>query len=391
MAEEVRVSGIILGNKKASDILIRDGIVVSITKIGAGGVDAGSSKSWVAPLLFDIQVNGLRGVNLQTASTKVQDVLAITDMLAWTGIKHWVPTIITSPIEMMLHTCRTVAEAMKEPAGARAIPGVHLEGPFISPEDGPRGAHPKRYVRKPDVAEFDRLYDAAEGKILYVTLAPELDNVEALIRHIISRGAKVAIGHHNATADQIARAVDAGACLSTHLGNGLASMINRHANPLWPQLADDRLAAALIPDLEHLPAHPMKIFVRAKGPERIVLTSDCVHIAGLKPGKYFLGGQEVELLASGRICLSGTDLLAGSSLGLLQGVVNAAHVTELTLEQAFQSAGPIPAKLFGMPYSFALPKEGAKADFVLFDITARSDGRPVVEPKCVFIDGERKL
>jgi N-acetylglucosamine-6-phosphate deacetylase len=317
--------------------------------------------------LFDIQVNGVRGMDLQSGNLTVDDVAAITTELARCGVSRWAPTVITGSLDAMAHACEMIASAMDDPAIARAVPGIHIEGPYISPMDGPRGAHAKAFVRNPDLKEFNRLYKAARGRILYVTLAPELPGAAKFIRALTARGIVVALGHHNGSASDIAAAVDAGARLCTHLGNGLASMIHRHVNPLWPQLSEDRLTAGLIADLEHLPAPALKTFVRAKRPARVILTSDSVHIAGLPPGKYSLGTQAVELLPSGRICLSGTDLLAGSSLMLLQGVVNAHQVTDMTLPEAFAAATTTPARLFGVKLN-GLPKPGAKADFILFDI-----------------------
>jgi N-acetylglucosamine-6-phosphate deacetylase len=294
-------------------------------------------------------------------------------------------------MDVIEHGCRVIAEAMQEPEVAGVVPGIHLEGPYISPLDGPRGAHPREHVRNPDLREFNMLYKAARRKIVYITMAPELDGAPRFIKGVTARGVKVALGHHNGNAEQIAEAVDAGARLSTHLGNGLASTIHRHLNPLWPQLADDRLTAALIADLQHLPAATLKTFVRAKRPENTILTSDCVHIAGLAPGRYKLGSLDVELLPSGRICLSGTDLLAGSSLMLLQGVVNAYEATDLSLEQAFASASTIPAQHLGIKRRFSLPKVGAKADLVLFDIEKDARGSAKAIVRSVFTSGTRRL
>ena len=365
---ETRIRGTLLGDRKPSDVIVRDGVVAAVKPSGHGRVDAGTRATIIGPTLFDIQVNGIRGIDLQTDHVTPEDVRAITDMLAATGVSQWVPTLMTGGGKTMEQACRVIAEALQDRTVARAVPGVHVEGPYISPADGPRGAHPLKHVRAPSVREFDRFSKAAGGKILYVTLAPEQFGAARFIKAMVRRSVTVSLGHHNADARTIEAAVNAGARLSTHLGNGLASMIHRHQNPLWPQLADDRLAATFIADLNHLPPAALKLFVRAKGPERVVLTSDCVHIAGLKPGAYEMAGQPVELLPTGRICLSGTDMLAGSSLMLLQGVVNAARVTDLTLGQAFASASTIPAKLLGVRRRFALPRAGAKADFVAFDV-----------------------
>lgn len=384
---ETRIRGIVLGNGTPSDIIVRDGKIISVQAAGPMRPDVGSSQSIIGPTLLDIQVNGAYGIDLQSPSLAPEDLRRITDLLASKGVSRWIPTLITGPIETMEHACRVIAESMQDKVVARAVPGIHLEGPYISPMDGPRGAHAKEYVRKPSVRELDRLQKAANGKVLYMTLAPEVNGAPAFIKALVRRGVVVALGHHHGNADQIAKAVDAGARLSTHLGNGLASTIHRHHNPLWPQLADDRLAAALIADLEHLPAPVLKTFVRAKRCDHVILTSDCVHIAGLPPGPYLLGTIAVELLPSGRICLSGTDLLAGSSLMLLQGVVNAAHATDLTLEQAFACATTIPANVLGLKCRFPRPAIGAKADFVLFDIENAPDGKPNVKVRCVYVNG----
>lgn len=387
---ELKLRGRLLGRETPSDVVVRDGKVISVTPSGRGRADAGSRSAIFAPTLFDMQVNGAFGVDLQSLSLTAEDVGNLTRLLAARGVSCWMPTIITGALDSMEHGCRVIAEAVKDREVGRAVAGIHIEGPFISPQDGPRGAHALAHVRKPSLREFDRLQKAAEGRIRCVTTAPELNGALAFIKGLVSRDVTVSLGHHNANADQIARAVDAGARLSTHLGNGLGSMIHRHLNPLWPQLAEDRLAAGLIADLEHLPAQALKTFIRAKRPERVILTSDCVHIAGLAPGKYKLGINAVELLPSGRVCLIGTDFLAGSSLMLLQGVINAAETTGLTLEQAFASASDIPARLFGSNRRFTPPKPGSKADFVLFDIDRTSQGNATAVVRSVFIDGVQR-
>ena len=379
------VRGVIVGQTSASDVVVDDGRVVAIRPEGRGRADLGAKTALIGPTLFDIQVNGLEGIDLQAATLTPEDVRTMTAGLARWGVSHWVPTLVTGPLATMERSCRAIAEALEDKAVARAVPGLHLEGPYISPQDGPRGAHPRRYVRKPSLREFDRLFKAADGKILYTTVAPECAGAVAFIKGLVRRGVVVALGHHNATAAQIGKAVDAGARLCTHLGNGLAPHIPRHINPLWPQLADDRLAASFIPDLEHLPPDAFKTFVRAKGPDNVILTSDCVHVALLEPGRYDLAGSAIELQPSGRVCLSGTELLAGSALMLLQGVINAARVTDLTLAQAWASAGSIPARLLGLPHRFGPPKPGRKANFVVVDAPP---SKPI-RVRGVFIRGTR--
>ena len=387
---QVTVRGIVLGESSPSDIGIADGRIVSVGPAGDGPPGLGSDTAVIAPPLFDIQVNGVAGITLQGSDVRPEDVRAVTDTLASWGVGYWVPTLITASHEDMAHGCRMMVEAMADPVVRRAVPGIHLEGPFISPLDGPRGAHPEAHVRPPDIDEFDRLMEAAEGGILYITVAPEVEGAIAFIEAVAGRGVAVSLGHHAASTDHITAAVEAGAVLCTHLGNGCASLIHRHNNHLWPQLAEDRLAASLIADLEHLPPPMLKSMVRAKRPENVVLTSDCVHIAGMPPGIYSLGGNPVELTPQGRVCLSGTDLLAGSALMLLQGVVNAVSVAGMTLEEAYASATTIPGALFEIEHYFAAPAEGAVAEMVIFDIEhATPHGEPKIH--AVFINGERKV
>lgn len=385
---EVRVRGTILGDTSLSDIIIRGGKVISVGPAGRGKCDVGSPKALIAPTLFDIQVNGYGGIDLQGPHVLPEDVAKVDTKLQRIGVSHWIPTFITSSFENIEHGCAAVAAALKEASLSRRIPGVHIEGPYISPLDGPRGAHDKRHVRKPNLREFDMWQKAADGRVAYVTLAPEIDGAIPFIKEMVKRRILVSLGHHDATPDQIARAVDAGARMCTHLGNGIASMINRHHNPLWPQLADDRLYASVIADLEHLPPPILKTITRVKGQARTIFTSDAVHIAGLKPGHYDLVGMPVELLKTGRIQLSGTDLLAGSATTLLQGVLNAARCTDLTLAQAFACASSVPGKLFGIHHSFIAPKKGATASFIVIE-AARAANRDTCRFHGVFVDGKR--
>jgi N-acetylglucosamine-6-phosphate deacetylase len=381
--------GMIPGDNDASDLRIEGGVVMRLSRAGKDAADFGSEQAILAPALFDMQVNGAGGHDLQGTALRVETVQAITDYLAAWGVARWVPTLVTGPIDEMEHGCRVIAEALRDRRLAKAIPGIHLEGPWISPEDGPRGAHPRKHVRPPNRREFHRLYRAAEGKISYVTLAPEWPGAPAFIRMLVSGGITVALGHHQADARQIAAAADAGARCCTHLGNGASAQMHRHHNPLWPQLAEDRFYASLIADLHHLPEPVLKSFVRAKGPDRVILVSDCVNLAGLRPGKYRFAGAEVEMKRNGKICLSGTDLLAGSSLMLLQGVVNAWRHAGLSLAQAFAAATVNPAALLGLRGFPVRPQVGRQANLIVFmpNLVGQLAQKNI---EAVFIDGARR-
>jgi N-acetylglucosamine-6-phosphate deacetylase len=222
-----------------------------------------------------------------------------------------------------------------------------MEGPYISPEDGPRGAHPEPWVRDASVDDFERRQEAANGRIRLVTLAPEVRGALELVEHLVSRGVRVALGHSDATSREIADAVSAGATLSTHLGNGCADTLPRHPNLLWTQLADDRLLAGLIVDGIHLPPDMVKVMVRAKTAERCILVTDAVTCAGCPPGRYRIGTLEVELGPEGRVWSATSGTLAGSALQLPDAVANLCRFTGLGLEEALPLASLYPARYLG--------------------------------------------
>ncbi len=383
--DRILVRGIPLGESAARDIFIEKGRVVRTSVATKQRADIGGKTAIIAPTLFDIQVNGAFGIDLQSPACRPEDVAALSNALAAWGVSRWVPTIITNSPERMTQSFQVLAEALQDSSLRRRIPGVHIEGPYISPEDGPRGAHSAKHVRKPSLRELDQWLKILNGRVLYVTLAPEQRGAIPFIRGCIARGVAVSLGHHGANADQIHAAADAGATLCTHLGNGMSQTINRHANPLWPQLADDRLSISLIADGHHLPADVLISLVRAKDTSRTILTSDATHVAGMPPGPYDLAGVPVELKPNGRICLTGTNLLAGSASMLIDSVRNAAAAGAMTFEEAIHAGSTIPARLFGIKGRQLVISEGKRANFMLLDRAGQHGAKPLA----VFIDGAR--
>ena len=278
---------------------------------------------FVAPGFIDVQVNGFAGVDYCSPATPHEEIARSVRAQFATGVTRLFPTVITGTYEGMAGAIGNLARA-KAALGAegRAMEGFHMEGPHISPDDGPRGAHPRECVRPPDVNEFQRWVDLADGNLKLVTVAPEWPGISGYIEAAVRAGVVVSIGHTGANAQQIADAVSAGATMSTHLGNGAHSVMARHPNYIWEQLADDRLAASFIVDGIHLPKSFLKVALRAKGVERSVVVTDAVMPAGCAPGRYRLGDVDVELHADDRVTLVGQDRLAGSSLKM--GTVGAA-------------------------------------------------------------------
>src|SRR5262249_37577883 len=204
-------------------------------------------------------------------------------------------------------------------------------GPYLSPEDGARGAHPREHVAAPSIDDFKRRQEAADGRIVLVTLAPELPGAVRLIDYLAASGVRVAIGHSAASSRQIGDAIAAGATLATHLGNGCAHMLPRHPNIIWDLLAADALFASLIVDGHHLPPATVKAMVRGKSTDRTILVTDAVSAAGSAPGRHTIGGVPCELGEDGRVSLPGTPYLAGSSLTMDRAIATTFRFTQLTL------------------------------------------------------------
>jgi N-acetylglucosamine-6-phosphate deacetylase len=333
---------------------------------------------YVAPAFFDLQINGHGGRWFGDPDLSVDHVLEILQAHLAHGLTRLCPTVITGSQEAMCAGLAAVRAACeREPWADRMVAGCHVEGPFISPEDGPRGAHPREHVRGCNLEELRQWQRASGGRVRLVTLAPEAPGAVEFIRAATAQGVAIAIGHTAASTEQIAAAVAAGAVLSTHLGNGAAGMMRRHPNPIWDQLAEDRLCASLIADGHHLPANVLKVMIRAKGWRRVILTCDASGLAGLPPGVYDYHGAKFEVLADGPIVIAGQrQYLAGSGQLTDVCVANAMALGEVTLGQACDMAGLHPARLLGVPQIRLAA--GERADLVLFRWRAPGDRLQIV-------------
>jgi N-acetylglucosamine-6-phosphate deacetylase len=227
------------------------------------------------------------------------------------------------------------------------VAGIHLEGPFISAEDGARGAHDVRYVKAPDWSLLERFQEVAQGTIRLVTLAPEWEGAPELIKKCREHDVLVSMGHSLANTAQISQAVEAGLLLSTHLGNGIPLMLKRHPNMLWDQLADDRLYAMIITDGLHTPDAFIRVVMRVKA-EKTILVSDATRFAGMAPGEYdtVIGGKII-LDTDKRISLKGSGgLLAGAAKSLLEDVNTLVSHGLASLEEAWTMASDHVTDLF---------------------------------------------
>jgi N-acetylglucosamine-6-phosphate deacetylase len=291
----------------------------------------------------DLQVNGFAGIDFNNPALSAEQVHQAAGRMERTGVTQFLATLISAPLDRFSACARALAQI-----SLPALAGLHMEGPYISPEDGPRGAHRREDVGPASMEDFARRQDAAGGRIRLVTVAPEVPGVLPLIEQLVAGGVLVSIGHTAATPEQVREAIRAGATLSTHLGNGCAQMLPRHPNFLWEQLAADELTAGLIVDGHHLPPATVKVMVRAKTPERVVLVTDATTAAGQPPGDYMLGSVRVHLDENGRVAVPGQPNLAGSALSLDRAVGNTVRFTGLPLTDVLAMVTARPAALLGL-------------------------------------------
>ncbi len=283
------------------------------------------------------------------------------------GVTTFLPTLITNSHEMLVRNFSILSDALNRDKYLElSVPGFHLEGPYISPDEGYRGCHPVRYIRKPSWIEFT-IYQKASGmRIIQVTLAPELEGAPEFIRLCKQNGIITSIGHSNSSAEQISRAVENGVSLSTHLGNGCANFIHRHYNPIWPQLANEKITPSIIADGFHLLPEELKVFFKVKGAGNIILTSDVIYLAGMAPGKYTFLGSEVILTEEGMLKNTEMNCLAGASFPLKRGVENMIRFTGCTLAEAIDMASSNVAHIYRLTDRGAL-SVGKRADLILFE------------------------
>lgn len=338
---------------------------------------AGSIESWpwVAPGLFDLQINGHGGIWFSKEGLTSDEVIQALKPHFSFGITRMLPTLVTASHEALRDGFTAIRQACEQEDWARElVAGCHLEGPFIASEDGPRGAHPLQHVRPADWDEFCRLQDAAGGLIRLVTLAAESEGAAPFIEKAVGSGVAVAIGHTAANSEQITAAVDAGARLSTHLGNGAHGQIRRHPNYIWDQLGDSRLTASIITDGHHLPPAVIRSILGTKGTRNVIITCDAAGLAGCPPGVYPLDKGKVEVLDDGRIVIAGQrQLLAGSGQETDACITHAMAAAGVSLSDAFDMAGINPCRLLNLEE--ARLRRGSRADLAVFQLAG--PGQPI--------------
>ena len=357
---ETRLIGKSFWDGKPLEISVSEGKIKSVSSVGTS-----PENLWIGPGFTDIQVNGYGGLDYNSLQSDILALGQISKKLLQCGVTSHFPTIITNSPGNISTLIQQVVQLRKmDPVAAYCISGIHIEGPFISPEDGPRGAHFKEFVQGPDWDLFQKWIEESEGLIRMITLSPEWEGSSAFIEKCVESGILVSIGHTNANHHQIMEALKAGARLSTHLGNGMHGVITRHPNYLWSQLASEGLSATIIADGFHLPGEVIQVFKKAKG-EKLMLVSDSVALAGMPAGDYEAAvGGKVTLTPEGKLHLFGNpNMLAGSAMNILQGINFLLRNKLADLPEAWQMASIRPQRLFEP--TFDLFQIGQNADLIL--------------------------
>ena len=300
------------------------------------------------PGFVDLQVNGYRGADFSSPDLTEEPFVRACRALLDAGTAAFLPTVITSPIEVYQRNLPLVARVMARDEFQGRLLGIHVEGPFISAQPGAVGAHNPEFVREPDISLLQQLVDWADGRIRLLTLAAEVDGAEELARLAASLDITVSIGHSLAGEADLKRLVRAGATGLTHLGNGLPNVLPRHDNPIWAGLANDALTAMVIADGHHLPAPVLKAFIRAKGAERIVVVSDASPVAGLPPGRYITLSNVAVLEESGLLHNPEKQCLVGSSATMLQCMNHLASLGLLSVDELLAVGFFNPLSLIGV-------------------------------------------
>ncbi|NLX14335.1 MAG: amidohydrolase family protein [Phycisphaerales bacterium] len=358
-------------------IEIADGRIARINQVDALDEPVGTQR-WLSPGFCDIQINGFAGRDFCSPDLQPEDVKGIAEAVFKTGTTRFLATIITNSLDTLCHQAATIAEAMdRDPFVRRSCVGIHLEGPFLNPEDGPRGAHPREHIRPPSIPDFERVQEAARGRVALLTLAPEQPGAEALIRHAASKNVIVSLGHHGADWPAITKAVEAGARLCTHLCNGSHATLPRLNNYIWHQLAEDRLWASFIADGHHIPPTTLRSVFRAKTPARAILVTDAISAAGMPPGRHHLGRMEVELTKEHKVVLPETPYLAGSAADMPWTIRHAITDGCVSLADALRMTTINPRALLRRYIQPWTMRPGAEADLVEFLWRAEPDGLSV--------------
>jgi N-acetylglucosamine-6-phosphate deacetylase len=352
-------------------ITLDDGLIASISSSAESTQPADShvldfSGATLAPAFLDIHIHGAAGHDVMEATPEALSTMG--KFLASRGTGSFLATTVTAPLDATLRSLEGLAKLIAHPQlnGTARPLGIHLEGPFLS--HSKRGVHPPEYLLEPSIAIFDKLYDASDGHVRLMTLAPELPGAAELAAHATQRGVRISVGHSNATSAETYAAISAGATSATHTFNAMRPLDHREPGILGAVLTDDSIYAELICDGIHSTPEMARLWWRAKGPERAVLVTDAMSAAGMPDGEYQLGGFAVNV-ANGRAMRDG--VLAGSVLTLDRALANCIQFTGATVDQGLRLLTANPSALIGVDDQAGSVAVGRAANLVAVSSTGK--------------------
>ena len=355
-----------------------NGKITEIERVGAGRSATGATSSeeeavedvWIAPGLFDSQVNGYGGVDFQQDDLNVGDLVSAARQLRNAGCTRFLVTLITDEWTKLMSRLRHLRELRQQSAELQAaIAGWHIEGPFLSTEPGFHGAHEPVLMCDPTEKHIQELRRITESDLLLLTLAPERPGAIEAIELAVSQRIKISLGHTNASWEILQRAVRAGASSFTHLANGCPRELDRHDNILWRVFETPDLMVSLIPDRIHVSPSLFRIIHRNLVPEWIYYVSDAMSAAGMPPGRYKLGKLELEVGAEQVVRQPGKPLFAGSALRPIDGVFRAAEMLGCSWWQVWARFSEIPARMMGLKNELVV---GGRADFCVLKVAGEN-------------------
>jgi N-acetylglucosamine-6-phosphate deacetylase len=364
-AQEIRNGIILIEGHRISKVGTRDQV-----KIPAGATVIDNADRTVVPGFMDLHIHGAAGYDLMEATPEA--VSAVGKHLACHGTTSYAATTVTASSERTLHAAKGLGEIIRASHGSHGasdkIVGaqpvcVHIEGPFINIKK--RGAHPASQIQKPSTEVLAKFLDAAGDTARILTLAPELEGALTVLEYARSRGLKVAIGHSNATFEEAERAIAAGASHAVHFYNAMRPFGHRDSGIIGAVLTDDRVSAELICDGVHVEPTAVRLLVKSKGIERVILVSDSLSGAGMPDGNYRLGNFTVHV--AGGVCRTVEGNLAGSTVTLDAALRNLSAFTGLSYQQCLPCATTNPAKILKLEKVKGLIAPHADADLAVLD------------------------
>lgn len=348
-------------------LLIEDGKIDSIASRESSSLPANAKVldfpgATLGPSFFDVHIHGAAGHDVMEATPQALETIG--RFLASRGTAVYLATTVTASLDVTLRSLDGLAnEIAKLPEPGRARPlGIHLEGPFLSHEK--RGVQPAEHLLAPSTATLDRMIDAGRGHVRLITIAPELPGAVELVKHAISRGVRVSMGHSNATAAETKTAIAAGATSATHTFNAMRALDHQEPGILGTVLSNDDLFSEIICDGIHSRPDIIRLWWRSKGPQRGILVTDAMSAAGMPDGEYQLGGFPVQV-KDGRATARG--VLAGSVLTLDRALSNFVKFTGASVEEGLGLLSSNPAHMTGLDHRAGGVMPGRAANLVAVD------------------------